>query len=72
VPLVALCFWIGLYPRPFLAFLEGPMTVLAQGVESGRALPGLPRAAAAEPVAEIPVTPVVEERIVPEGAAPAH
>jgi NADH-quinone oxidoreductase subunit M len=72
VPLVALCFWIGLYPRPFLAFLEGPMTVLAQGVESGRALPGLPRAAAAQPVAQIPVTPVVEERIVPEGAAPAH
>lgn len=34
VPLVALCFWIGIYPKPFLAFLEGPATRIAKTVQS--------------------------------------
>jgi NADH-quinone oxidoreductase subunit M len=29
VPLVALCFWIGLYPKPFLEYLHKPMGRLA-------------------------------------------
>ena len=29
-PLVALCFWIGVYPKPFLAFLEGPCARVLQ------------------------------------------
>jgi NADH-quinone oxidoreductase subunit M len=33
VPLVVLCFWIGLYPKPFLAFLERPATKLAQTIQ---------------------------------------
>jgi NADH-quinone oxidoreductase subunit M len=33
LPLVALCFWIGVYPKPFLAFLHQPMTELARTVQ---------------------------------------
>ena len=29
MPLVALCFWIGIYPKPVLDFLHGPMARLA-------------------------------------------
>jgi len=28
-PLVVLCFWIGLYPKPFLAFLHQPVARVA-------------------------------------------
>jgi NADH-quinone oxidoreductase subunit M len=30
VPLVALCFWIGVYPKPFLDFLEKPTAALVE------------------------------------------
>src|SRR5262245_1064316 len=33
VPLVVLCFWIGVYPRPFLAFLHGPAQSLAATIQ---------------------------------------
>jgi NADH-quinone oxidoreductase subunit M len=33
VPLVALCFWIGLYPKPFLAFLHAPVGRIAAIVQ---------------------------------------
>ena len=33
VPLIALCFWIGLYPKPFLAFLEKPVARVAATVQ---------------------------------------
>jgi NADH-quinone oxidoreductase subunit M len=60
VPLVALCFWIGIYPKPFLDFLHKPMAALAEKVQ-----PGVfePTAHAAPPV---PVTPVHEEKVVPQ------
>jgi NADH-quinone oxidoreductase subunit M len=32
VPLVALAFWIGLYPRPLFAYLEGPVERIVQQV----------------------------------------
>ncbi len=38
-PLVGLCFWIGIYPKPFLAFLEGPATRIAEIVNAAQ--PGL-------------------------------
>ena len=68
VPLVVLCFWIGVYPRPFLAFLHKPMAVLAETVQPGR-FGAAAQAATAAPAGPVPVTPVVEEPIVPEGAA---
>jgi NADH-quinone oxidoreductase subunit M len=33
VPLVVLCFWIGLYPKPFLAFLHQPVAQIAEIVQ---------------------------------------
>jgi NADH-quinone oxidoreductase subunit M len=36
VPLVGLCFWIGLYPTPVLSFIEKPLTQLAARVEAAR------------------------------------
>jgi len=33
VPLVVLCFWIGLYPKPFLAFLHAPVGKVATIVQ---------------------------------------
>ncbi|HEY3119778.1 MAG TPA: NADH-quinone oxidoreductase subunit M [Vicinamibacteria bacterium] len=35
-PLVALCFWIGIYPKPFLDFLHRPVTTLAAIVRPDR------------------------------------
>ena len=46
VPLMALCFWIGLYPKPFLEFLHKPMGQLAQTIQPGKfASPGVVHAA---------------------------
>ena len=36
VPLVVLCFWIGVYPKPFLAFLHKPVAQLAAIVQPGQ------------------------------------
>jgi len=60
IPLVVLCFWIGIYPKPVLAFLEKPMTQLAERIQPGRfasapvvlAAPAHAPAPAAEPTAE--------------------
>ncbi len=35
VPIVALCFWIGLYPAPFLRILDKPVAELVQRLEGG-------------------------------------
>jgi len=29
------CFWIGLYPKPFLEFLDQPVTQLAERIQPG-------------------------------------
>jgi NADH-quinone oxidoreductase subunit M len=36
VPLVVLCFWIGVYPKPFLAFLHRPMGQLAAAIQPAK------------------------------------
>jgi NADH-quinone oxidoreductase subunit M len=36
VPLVVLCFWIGIYPKPFLAFLHGPAQSLAATIQPAK------------------------------------
>jgi NADH-quinone oxidoreductase subunit M len=69
VPLVALCFWIGIYPKPFLEFLDKPAAQIAAVVQpqkfGARAVLLTPA-----PEATIPTTPVHEERVVPEGERP--
>jgi NADH-quinone oxidoreductase subunit M len=53
VPLVALCFWIGVYPKPFLEFLHQPAARVAAIVQPAKfgsaALHAATAAAAAEP-----------------------
>ena len=53
IPLVALCFWIGLYPKPFLDYLEPPLNKLAQDIQ--RVKDPSAAARAAEPAALVPV-----------------
>jgi len=65
VPLVALCFWIGIYPKPFLDFLHKPMAVLTERVQPGFFEPAA-HAAAPAPAPPVAVTPVGEEKVVPE------
>jgi NADH-quinone oxidoreductase subunit M len=36
VPLVVLCFWIGLYPKPFLEFLHAPVARIAARVQPAK------------------------------------
>jgi NADH-quinone oxidoreductase subunit M len=36
VPLVVFCFWIGLYPKPFLDFLHAPVARLAETLQPGK------------------------------------
>jgi NADH-quinone oxidoreductase subunit M len=36
VPLVVLCFWIGVYPKPFLEFLHRPAAAIAAIVQPGK------------------------------------
>jgi len=45
VPLVALCFWIGIYPKPFLDFLHGPANRVAAIVQPGKFAEGTALAA---------------------------
>ncbi|HEX6737266.1 MAG TPA: NADH-quinone oxidoreductase subunit M [Vicinamibacteria bacterium] len=72
-PLVALCFWIGLYPKPFLDFLEPPLSKVAEVIQPGKfsrqtllAAPpaGAPHAVSA-PGAEVPAQRLEEKPVVP-------
>jgi NADH-quinone oxidoreductase subunit M len=65
VPLVALCFWIGIYPKPVLSFLHVPLARIADTVQPGKFAAVPVHAAAPEP-ADIPTTHVEEPRVVPE------
>jgi NADH-quinone oxidoreductase subunit M len=56
VPLVILCFWIGLYPMPFLRFLHEPAQRIANVVQPGRftapvTIPGVAAAVTQSPPA---------------------
>ena len=67
LPLVALCFWIGIYPKPVLAFLHLPLARLADTVQPEKFAPGQVHAATpAPPLEEMPATHVDEPQVVPE------
>jgi len=61
VPLVVLCFWIGLYPKPFLDFLERPVQQIAARVQPDKYGP---RVALATP-AVAPAQRIEEPAVVP-------
>jgi NADH-quinone oxidoreductase subunit M len=66
LPLVALCFWIGIYPGPVLEYLHKPMAKLAAEIQPDKFAPQTARAAA--PEAPPPVTPVSEPSVKPDPA----
>jgi NADH-quinone oxidoreductase subunit M len=71
-PLVVLCFWIGLYPKPFLEFLHKPLAHVAEVIQPGkfssRTLLAAPPVAAhpvSAPGAEAPAQRLEEKPVVP-------
>jgi NADH-quinone oxidoreductase subunit M len=57
VPLVLFCFWIGLYPKPFLEFIHAPLARIAETVQPGRFPPaGAVQAAAPAPSPAVPAS----------------
>ncbi len=43
-PLVILALWIGVYPKPFLAYIERPVNAMVRQVRPTYPIPGLPTA----------------------------
>jgi len=35
LPLVIMCFWIGIYPKPFFKYIEKPVEKIVQRVQPG-------------------------------------
>jgi len=68
LPLVVLCFWIGIYPKPVLAFLHGPSERLAELIQPGKFEPKIVHAATQQPAPEVPVTPIEEPHVIPDRA----
>jgi NADH-quinone oxidoreductase subunit M len=52
VPLVVLCFWIGVYPKPFLEFLHKPAAKIAAIVQPAKFSPNTALAASPAPASE--------------------
>jgi NADH-quinone oxidoreductase subunit M len=70
LPLVALCFWIGVYPKPFLAFLHRPMGDLARTVQPTVFLAGAEKPAAPGSFPERSESLTVRPSAPPPGAVP--
>jgi NADH-quinone oxidoreductase subunit M len=60
VPLVALCFWIGVYPKPFLDFLHEPAARVAAIVQPAKFAPATALAAGPAMTAPPAATPSAE------------
>jgi NADH-quinone oxidoreductase subunit M len=68
VPLVLFCFWIGLYPKPFLEFIHVPLARIAETVQPGKfAAAGAVQAA---PPASRPAVPPSAAPVEPPSSAP--
>jgi NADH:ubiquinone oxidoreductase subunit 4 (subunit M) len=52
VPLVILSLWIGVYPKPFLAFIQQPVNALVRQVRPTYRIPGMPAAAGTQEQAQ--------------------
>jgi NADH-quinone oxidoreductase subunit M len=64
-PIVVLCVWIGVYPKPFLAYLHKPVAQILDVVQPGKFTP---RTAQAAPPAAAPLveTAIVEPAVRPD------
>jgi NADH-quinone oxidoreductase subunit M len=71
VPLVVLCFWIGIYPKPFLDFLHTPADKLAALIQPEKFGPHAAHAAEPATAALVSETAIHEEPVVPVGEPPA-
>jgi NADH-quinone oxidoreductase subunit M len=77
IPIVVFCFWIGLYPMPFLRAMQASVTNVIQIVEKGasgkavapRAVAGRPAAPASQDAAP-PATAAASARASAPGSAP--
>jgi NADH-quinone oxidoreductase subunit M len=70
LPLVLFCFWIGLYPKPFLDFIHAPLARLAETIQPGKFPP--PGAVQAAPPAKPPsASPSAAPLESPSSAPPA-
>jgi NADH-quinone oxidoreductase subunit M len=67
VPLVVLCFWIGIYPKPFLEFLHQPARRIAAIVQPGVFGGPASRAATGDPAASVTAAPAAAP---PPGSGP--
>jgi NADH-quinone oxidoreductase subunit M len=65
LPLVALCFWIGIYPKPVLDFLHVPLARVAATVQPAKFGADAVHAATAGPPSEAPQR-LEEPKVVPE------
>jgi len=68
VPLAVLCFWIGLYPKPFLEFLEVPAQHIAETIQPHKFAPRTAQSAPVPAMDAVPVTPIEEPKLVPDRA----
>jgi NADH-quinone oxidoreductase subunit M len=66
VPLVALCFWSGIYPKPVLDFLHAPLARVAEIVQPGKFGAATLHAASVATIQEPTATRLDEPRVVPE------
>ncbi len=57
VPIVALCFWIGIYPKPLFRILERPVAELAQRLEGTASAPVAQDGAAAQGIGDAAAVP---------------
>jgi NADH-quinone oxidoreductase subunit M len=73
LPLVACCFWIGLYPKPFFDVLDRPVSEIVERLE-GNPVPAVAQAAqnAAAPVGGAAAAPGESAPSGPAAVASAH
>jgi hypothetical protein len=48
-PLVILALWIGVYPKPFLNFIERPVNAVVRQVRPTYPIPGMPETVQIQP-----------------------
>jgi NADH:ubiquinone oxidoreductase subunit 4 (subunit M) len=50
LPLVILSLWIGIYPKPFIAYIQKPVNAVVRQIRPDYPIPGLPATPQTSPV----------------------